>query len=298
MRPPRFTERRFRLLETKLREGHQDSARWILSLLRECALRNIRWGDALRRGGNAGSPSARKALSLVDPSVPAFRIINKLSTALLNPGKVSSLEVAAFQVLADRGLRLPERIALDSLKSHGFVGLRCIESWLYRYGTGARLEVSPEYVDQWIDALRSAVDGLSLDDGLMCSNLLARLAATWSETCRSHILRRANDPRDPAQQFVLGALLPRMKGVSTDELTDAAARLLLEVYLGSSSDDRFPSPGAIAHEAFVTELVLPKFESPELTDTVRKGLLETIDEAERRLDRRFLAQVKASSILA
>lgn len=84
---------------------------------------------------------------------------------------------------------------------------------------------------------------------------------------------------------MLGLIVPRLSGISTDDLTAVASRRLLELYILDRIEP-FPSPGEIATERFVTDIVLPHATN---NNWEREAVERILLDAGRRHDRRYRA---------
>jgi len=88
---------------------------------------------------------------------------------------------------------------------------------------------------------------------------------------------------DPQRDLILSGIIPYFRGITTAELTVEAAQRLLKIYLDGRIDF-YRSPGLIATEEFIEQIVLPLRKSPA-TDQERLG--QVLRDAETRIDRRF-----------
>jgi len=100
------------------------------------------------------------------------------------------------------------------------------------------------------------------------------------------VIKTANQSGNPASEFVLGLVVPRISGLTTDDLTSHAGHRLLELYVKGKIEP-FPSPGDIATERFVTETVLPYAQSMSDDRWEREAVERILLEAGRRHDRRY-----------
>lgn len=117
---------------------------------------------------------------------------------------------------------------------------------------------------------------------MSCSDVIDSAATFVAEhlcrEARDRVIARANDPSDPLSTFILVQIVRRMHTVTTDSLTAEAGRRLLNSFLSEEYDgDPVPTPGSIATERYIKEIVLPYAEDqlqPHMVGDVERILME------------------------
>jgi hypothetical protein len=127
--------------------------------------------------------------------------------------------------------------------------------------------------------------------GAIC-NYLAR-AMPLSD--HAQVVRWANDRKSSIGDFVLGLIVPRMTGITTDDLSPDSAKRLLELYITGHLEP-YPSPGEIATERFIVEVVLPYAESINDDPWERQAVQQILTDAGSRHDRRYATPWQAASV--
>jgi hypothetical protein len=198
---------------------------------------------------------------------------------------LSSIEREVIHEISDDLLSIEEDAVLSALRKHGHAALDVLKD-LFLWVRQGGIAVSAEHADDWIDILREIFPRSEWAEGGNDS-VCSYLASIFSDSGRDRILARANDPNDPARDFVLAQFARRMSTISTDDLTPEAAKRLLDLYLDGELDP-YPSPGGIATEPFVAQVILPLAETIGPEPYRRESMERILEEAGRRHDRRYL----------
>lgn len=289
---PKYTKRRFNILLADAQDIKNKSS-FSLMLLRECASRDSRWSAELAKASKSTkNDSLRRALRILLPGIPDASKEGFVYHSLKHVTRLSPIERAALHEIHDDDFSLQEEPILQSLERNGRKTLGVISEFFNVHGK-RRISVSRNNIDKWIDLLSPHAASGNVDVSWICSYLALR----FSDFGREHILRRANDCDDAGQDFVLGYLVLRMSTVTTDDLIPAAANRLLSLYLDGKLD-YWPTPGNIATERFVAEVVLPAANDIAPDRYTRENVELILKEAGERLDRRYFApwQLEASTL--
>lgn len=151
-----------------------------------------------------------------------------------------------------------------------------------------RTPVKVERIEEWVDILQKEFSPDEWADDFSLGWACGYLARTTQRESLSKILCLVNDPHSPGRDFVLGLIVPRIPGITTDSLTVITSQRLVELYV-TGRIEPFPSPGEIATERFITEIVLPYARSIDDDHWKREALERILLDAGQRHDRRYRA---------
>jgi hypothetical protein len=185
----------------------------------------------------------------------------------------------------DLTIELDEERALRSLKRDARNTLSLLGDMFFATNYDRR-PIKIHNIAEWINVLDKAFQREEWMKAQSLLSICGYLANAMQITERKMVLDCANDSKNPASDFVLGLIVPRVPGVTTDDLTSAAATRLLDLYV-KGQIDFFPSPGEIATERFLTETVLPYAQSMSDDRWEREAIERTLLDAGRRHDRRY-----------
>lgn len=280
-----FSARRCEMLVDALRTDSKN-LRWVLELLRCLARRDPDWRTAIAHRAKAEKDvsirSVLQALSSTKSNVVAKQIFLK---ALRRNATLTAVEREFCTLLDQYRMELDETQILDALNRNARPTLNLLSNIISR-SSHQRLPIKVTQIQEWITLLHK---NFTIEEWLtefsltvVCS-YLAR-AVPISE--HKKILQWANDPETPIRDLVLGLIIPRITGFTTDDLSPESASRLLELYVKGRLEPS-PSPGEIATERFITEIVLPYAKSIENDRWEREAIEFILEEAGRRHDRRY-----------
>jgi hypothetical protein len=129
--------------------------------------------------------------------------------------------------------------------------------------------------DAWIAFLYAIK--VSCSDTSAIDQAATFVAENLAREARNRIIIRANDPSDPQSTFILVQLVRRMQTVTTDNLTGKAGQRLLSSFLNGEYDgDPLPTPGSIATERYIREVVMPYaiHLEPNMMENMERILIE------------------------
>jgi hypothetical protein len=267
----------------KTGDGHQ---RWTMALLKALADRDCAWSDALTEFSISEKNRALKrvvrALATNGGGNSAAKIFAR---ALDGVESLTPVERLFCSLAGDLTIELDEERVLRSLKRDARNTLRLFGDLFFTASHDQR-PIKIHDASEWISVL---VKAFRHEEWMKNTSLLSvcdYLANAMQVSEHKSVLDCANDSKNPASDFVLGLIVPRVPGVTTDDLTSAAASRLLDLYV-KGQIDFFPSPGEIATERFLTETVLPYAQSMSDDRQEREAIERTLLDAGRRHDRRY-----------
>lgn len=116
-------------------------------------------------------------------------------------------------------------------------------------------------IDQLLDRVLKWQKHRDLTDGWWARDRILYILSKLLDVAGSkYLLARANDAKDPHRKIILGHVLPRVSStlITTNDLTEESCRIMLKDYVANSRADLISnSPGAIATETFIEQIVLP-----------------------------------------
>lgn len=252
-------------------------------LLRECSKRDRRWARAIEEAAVSNKDvRCRRCMKVLRPKASSFAKERFIYYALNNVHRLNDIELGTlFEIKNDDDFVIDEEPILRSLEKNGRQAIRIIAEFFNTFQN--RISLSIFNIDRWVDVINQHSD-TDAPDSWICSYL----ALAYADSGRMQLLRRANNASDPASNFVLGHIIPRMSTVTTDDLTSEATIRLLSLYVDGELEP-WPSPGNIASERFISDFVLPMANEVS-SDRYRRESIETIlHEAGERHDRRYFA---------
>jgi hypothetical protein len=254
-----LTLRRANKLIAALRSG-DDRQRWIMELLRCLAQRDKDWRSNLARIARTEKDlPLRRVLSALVPSRTNVSVRQIIARALKDVKLLAPVEREFCHLTYQFNIEVNEGQVLAALQRDPRNVLRLLGDMFFK-PSHARYPIEIRRIQVWIDVLyKEFSPGEWIDEHSLL--LVCRyLAKATQREAHTKILLWANQPKNPARDFVLGLIVPHISGVTTDDLTPAAAQRLLELYI-KEQIEQFPSPGTVATERFVTETVLPYAQS-------------------------------------
>jgi hypothetical protein len=282
---PTCTDRRANKLITALRSG-AEPRRWIMELLRCLAQRDGGWSNAVARIARTESDLAlRRILRALIPSKTGGSIHRIISRVLKDAKSLAPIEREFFQPLDQFEIKIDEGEVLDALRRDARGVLRLLGDFLFQPSSD-RDPIEIKQIQDWIDILHKQFSPDEWVNENSLGTVCGYLAKAMQNKDRKTILLWANQRENPARDFVLGLIVPRISGVTTDQLTAAAAHRMIELYVKGQIES-FPSPGEIATERFVTEFVLPYARSMNDDRWEREAVERILFDAGRRHDRRY-----------
>jgi hypothetical protein len=288
----RPTEARTQFLVAAMLKQRRAGLNWSLSLFEYLRNRDQEWSRVFNRVAKVHRSKVVRQVLRVTASNPSSRVVSHfVKHAFRNPAALAPLEWAVMEELGEKGIRLDEKLVLNSFQKYGEKALALLD----QFGWGdvkQILKLSNSMIDSWIDVLRVIFEKKTTE-------IVARLngaryfAEELSRCGRTRTLARANDAVDPGRDFLLSEIVWRMPGVSSDDLTPESAERMLRLYI---KHDRIPfeSPGDIATERFVNNSVLPFAKSIAGNASNRRKIEEILSSAGRRHDRRYWAPWNAA----
>jgi hypothetical protein len=285
---PACTVKRFGALIAAVRAGNKERTRWALSLLR-CLAEKDDWSTALREeAGSDPDPTLRGVLHVIDPRSDSSIAREFVTRALRNAPKVTVIEQEAIDVLSDSDIVLVEDAVLKAVARHGVAACYLLDSFF----TGRRWDGQPvfevERIEDWIAAIRKAIDSDSRERHwpLPLIHLIRYLAEASTDRALRRVLRSANAPTDPDRDFVLAHIVTRMSTITSDDLTPSTGQRLVELYCREGQEFG-TSPGRIATERFVSQVVLPYAETVKGDSRSRRAIEQILEDAGQRHGRRY-----------
>jgi hypothetical protein len=107
-----------------------------------------------------------------------------------------------------------------------------------------------------------------------------------------HLISRANDPKDRERQTILGRIIYRISPmlITVNDLTAESGEMMLREYV-TNQDLGFPvpSPGLIATEKYIEEIVLPSIEQFKEGKRHIERIKQILLDAGKRHGRRYRA---------
>lgn len=282
---PKCTERRASRLVASVRAGDKQQ-RWAMGLAWCLTQRNKDWSDTIARMARTESDLAlRRVLRALIPSkthAPAHRIVSR---ALKGTKSLTLVEREFFHLIDQIDIDLDEVQVLDALRRDAREVLNLLGQIFSHH---SRYPIDVRRIQDWIDILYKEYASGEWADEYSLLLVCGYLARAMRGETRSKTLFWANEPENPARDFVLGLIIPRISGVTTDDLTAVAAHRLLELYIKGQIEP-FPSPGEIATERFIMEIVMPFAQSMSDDHWEREALERILRDAGRLHDRRYRA---------
>jgi hypothetical protein len=227
--PKCTTQRVSRLIDlVKTGDGHQ---RWTMALLKTLADRDDAWrgaliefsisekNQALKRvvralATNGGGNSAAKIFSRALDSVESLTPVERLFCCLAD----------------DLTIELDEERVLRSMKRDPRNTLRLFGDIFFTTSYDRR-PIKIHNISEWISVLDKSFQREEWTRNTSLLSVCGYLANAMQITEHKVVLDCANDLKNPASDFVLGLIVPRVPGVTTDDLTSAAASRLLDLYV-------------------------------------------------------------------
>ena len=287
-RIPACTRKRIEALASVVRAGDRHQTRWALHLLRCLTERDHGWSLALQdTARNEPDPTLRRVLHVIEPGADATLVQKFMEHVLVAAPSLVPLEQQAIDILADTGLALNEDIVLKALNWQGSIIVEILDPFWHTPPT-----VAPPFavhcIDNWVAALTKIAQPSPMETGLSVVRLIEYLAAAVTDEASRRLLERANAPNDPERDFILGKIVWLMSTLTSDDLTMAAAKRMVELYCRQGGS-LTRSPARIATERFVTQVVLPYAGTLEDAPTAKAAIERILREAGRRHGRRYKA---------
>lgn len=235
------------------------------------------WRDAVRRGLKTESQPLRRVLRLLDSKERQIAKVRRYLGGRLE--KIEALtiwDVWLADEISDREIELKEDKVLDALGRDAEKTCRLLS---YTSCVLTR-------VDNWIEvAMRLFKEG---PESYAFGSVSRHIAVSAMGSARDRILAIANNPNSAGSDLVLSQIVPNMPTVTTDDLTSEAGLRLLRAYCSSEELSLIPSPGSIATERFIQEVVYPFESLHATTDLSRRRIEVLLEHAGQRHDRRYL----------
>jgi hypothetical protein len=255
-----------------------------VTLLRACVAEDFKWSRVVAEMAKTHPDAVvRRVLRVVDPWSSSAAKERFVIRALRRPLALTAIERAVLSEIYEDGFTIGEIMCCYRSRTMDWNALRLISN-LFFSQIDRRVEISVSRIDRWIDVLSEL--RIASNQEAFLSWICQHLASAFADEGRDQVLRRANDPEDGARDFVLGEIVVRMSTVTTDDLTKESADRLMTLYLDGDLEP-WPSPGNIATERFVAEVVLPLARQRSLSGIRRIGLETILQEAGERHDRRY-----------
>ena len=159
---------------------------------------------------------------------------------------------------------------------------------LFNKPSYGRHPIEVRKIQDWVDILHREFPATEWIRDHSVLPLCEYLANVIQSDAKQQILSWANEPKNLVRDFVLGLIFLHIPGVTTNDLTPAAAHRLLELYV-KGLINYFPSPGQVSTERFMNEIVLPYAQSMSDDPLQRSAIERILVDAGRRHDRRYSA---------
>jgi hypothetical protein len=285
---PACTAKRVGALVAAVKASKKEPTKWALHLLQCLAERGADWSTTLREAARSDhDPSLRNVLLAIDPGSERSVAQKFLESALRSAPSLATIEREAIDVLAGAGVALDEDLVLKSIARHGPMIFELLDSfWTKPSNTPSRLLI--KRIDDWVNILSkiAASDVLETEVSLPVVHAIEYVAESLTDEASRRLLDRVNAPSDPDQNFILARIVWLMPNITTDDLTSQAAHRLVELYCRQGRE-MWRSPGRIATERFVTQVVLPYAETLEDDAPARAAIESILRDAGRRHGRRY-----------
>ncbi|WP_375157544.1 SIR2 family protein [Bradyrhizobium sp. RDT46] len=283
---PRFTVRRNKMLVAPIRENAP--SRWEMELLRSLAERDADWRLGLKETAKGERNTALRRILLALASSPKSAGAKSIVVDVLKkPDFASEAELNFCSLATDYEFELEEPLVLAALGKNVRRVLKILND-LFLGGIHEKIELKIERALDWIAIIHSEFrEDEWLTDGPL-SFVCRHLARATPISDHQTLISMANDPKDHRRDFILSMILLHIVGVTTDQLNKPAALRLLEMYVKGKMEP-VPSPGEVATENFIAEIVLPYAEAIGSDPWERSAVEQILLDAGRRHDRRYQA---------
>ncbi|RZN12995.1 SIR2 family protein [Bradyrhizobium sp. Leo121] len=290
-----YTSRRLEILIGTLRSDDKD-VRWALELTRCLVTRNQDWRTAITDHSRIEkNASVARVLRLLLSPTRASAVFKKILLKAPKPGAaLTSIERALCTMADHYVIDVDETEILESLKSNTHSTLGLLADAFFKYSFD-KLPIKITRLHDWITLLHSHFSIEEWPNDFSLGAACSYLARAMPISDHVQIIRWANDRKSSIRDFVLGLIVPRMMGITTDDLTPSSGKRLLDLYVNGHLEPH-PSPGEIATEQFIAELVLPYAQSIKDDPRERQAIQQVLTDAGRRHDRRYAPPWQVASV--
>jgi hypothetical protein len=270
--------------------GPGKDRRWTIELLKITARQIPSWSNPIASATEVeNDPFVRRAFQLCSKKYHEKAVAEILYEAQTE--KLSSHQLVFLKVLDVADWNANWGDAMKLLLSPDIELVVAVGDELASPVTGARRALSTKEIDDIIDRLGFWNSYPGKRDAIIPRERLISIVSEYIDVlgCK-HIIARANNPMDKLQKDILCFVIPSISNtlVTTEDLTGDACRLMLEQYVTHPLIEALSSsPGRIATERFIDEVVLPSIAQFTNKSQSKKRIEKILLDAGNRHGRRY-----------